>query len=42
MAACRAGSAPGLDEVSYEILRTFSDEARAFMLSLFNFMLRAS
>ena len=42
MAACRARSAPGLDGVSYKILRKFSDGARAFILSLFNCMLRAS
>ena len=42
MSAYRARSAPGLDGVSYEILRRFSDRTRSFVLSLFNRMLRAS
>ena len=29
--ACRARSAPGLDGISYEILRKFSDEMYSFM-----------
>ena len=42
MAARRAGSAPGLDGVSYEILRRVSGGTRSFVLSLFNCILRAS
>ena len=42
MAACRAKSAPGLDGVSYEILRRFSRETRAFLLRLFNGMFQTS
>ena len=42
MASCRAWSAPGLDGVSYETLRRFSDGTRAFMLHLFNWMFRVS
>ena len=36
MVACRAKSTPGLDGVSYEILRRFSVVNRAFILYLFN------
>ena len=42
MEACRARSASGLDGISYEILRRFSDKTCSFLLSLFNRMFRAS
>ena len=42
IAACRIKLAPGLNGDSYEILRKFSDETRAFFLPLFNYMFRAS
>ena len=42
LGACRARSAPGLDGMSYEILRKFSDGMYSFMLCLFNCMFRDS
>ena len=40
--ACQARYAPGLNDISYEISRKFSEETCSFVLSLFNYMLRAS
>ena len=42
ISACRVRSSPGLDGFSYEILRRFSEEVRAFLLDLFNAMFRSS
>ena len=42
MAACKARSVPGLDGVSYEILRRLYGESRAFLLRLFNGMFQSS
>ena len=42
MGACRGRSAPGLDGISYEILRKFSVGMYSFMLCLFNCMFRDS
>ena len=42
LGSCRAGSAPGLGGISYEILRKFSDKMYLFVLFLFNCMFRDS
>ena len=42
LGACRTRSAPGLDGISYDILRKFSDGMYSFKLCLFNCMFRDS
>ena len=42
MVACKARSAPGLDGISYEIFRRFTEETRSFLLRLFNGMFQTS
>ena len=42
LGACRVKSSPGLDGISYEILKKFSEEMYSFMLCLFNRMFRDS
>ena len=42
MAAYRAKSAPGLDSVSYDVLKRFSCRTRSLVLSLFDLMFWAS
>ena len=40
MAACRARTPPGWDGLTYELLRSLSDEIVSFVLSLFNYMFK--